>query len=243
MVTVVAHRTCPGDAPENSLAGIAVAARLGADVVEVDVRLTRDRVAVLHHDPWFRRTTVGRSAMPVRLVSARRVAGLRFRDDTGAGPPTLADALDALPDGLRMAVDVKVDAAVPHVVAEVRRRRAEDRVLLWSRSPGVVQAFAAALPGTPRALLRNTHVGPAHRRYLDDAVACGADAVSLHEDAARPDVVAAARHRGLTVFAWFRTLEAQHRGRGLALDGVVTDHPEEARLLFARSAPDERPLR
>jgi glycerophosphoryl diester phosphodiesterase len=234
-ILVVAHRTCPGDAPENSISGIGVAARLGADVVEVDVRLTRDGVAVLHHDPVLRRTTEGRFPRPVRALTAAEVTAHRFRDDPTAGPPTFAQALDALPSGLRMAVDIKVDAAVPAVVAEVRRRAAEDRVLLWSRSPAMVRHCAEALPEVPRALLRNTHVGPAHRRYLDDAVACGASAVSLHEDAARPDVVAGARHRGLTVFAWFRSLEAQHRGRSLALDGVVTDHPEEARLLFGPS--------
>ena len=39
---VIAHRACPHYAAENSLDGIARAARLGADAVEIDVRLTRD---------------------------------------------------------------------------------------------------------------------------------------------------------------------------------------------------------
>lgn len=47
---VIAHRTCPRDAPENSLEGIARATELGADVVEVDVRRTADGVPVLVHD-------------------------------------------------------------------------------------------------------------------------------------------------------------------------------------------------
>ena len=51
MTLVVAHRTCPRDARENSLDGIAVAGRSGADVVEVDARRSRDGTAVLLHDP------------------------------------------------------------------------------------------------------------------------------------------------------------------------------------------------
>ncbi|MDH3707216.1 MAG: glycerophosphodiester phosphodiesterase, partial [Acidimicrobiia bacterium] len=44
--TVIAHRTCPLDGPENSLAGIATARELGADLVEIDVRRTADGVPV-----------------------------------------------------------------------------------------------------------------------------------------------------------------------------------------------------
>ena len=47
---IIAHRTSPRDAPENSLEGIRRSAELGADYVEVDVRLTRDGVPVMLHD-------------------------------------------------------------------------------------------------------------------------------------------------------------------------------------------------
>ncbi len=54
---IIAHRTSPRDAPENSLAGIARSAELGADYVEIDVRLTRDGVPVMLHDALLLRTT------------------------------------------------------------------------------------------------------------------------------------------------------------------------------------------
>lgn len=47
---VISHRTNEGNAPENSLIGIARAIEDGCDVVEVDVRATRDGVLVLLHD-------------------------------------------------------------------------------------------------------------------------------------------------------------------------------------------------
>ena len=45
----IAHRTAPLDAPENSLAGSVRSGELGADYVEIDVRLTRDGVPVMLH--------------------------------------------------------------------------------------------------------------------------------------------------------------------------------------------------
>src|SRR3970282_827181 len=45
------HRTCPLDAPENSLAGLRKAAELGADGVEIGVRRTLERLPGRPHDP------------------------------------------------------------------------------------------------------------------------------------------------------------------------------------------------
>lgn len=46
----IGHRGAPREYPENSLPAFARAIELGADAVELDVHLTRDGVAVVHHD-------------------------------------------------------------------------------------------------------------------------------------------------------------------------------------------------
>lgn len=53
---VIGHRGAAGQKPENTLAGIREARRCGADMVECDVRLTRDKVPVLCHDDSLKRT-------------------------------------------------------------------------------------------------------------------------------------------------------------------------------------------
>ena len=47
---LVAHRGYPLRYPENTLPGIEAAIKAGARYVEVDVQLTRDKIAVLYHD-------------------------------------------------------------------------------------------------------------------------------------------------------------------------------------------------
>ena len=64
-----AHRGDVQNYPENSLEGILSALMLGADVVEIDVRLTKDNVMVLMHDASLKRTTdwqtkAGKNGLP-----------------------------------------------------------------------------------------------------------------------------------------------------------------------------------
>jgi len=47
---VVAHRGARAAAPENTLAAFRLAAELGADGVELDVRRTGDGLLAVHHD-------------------------------------------------------------------------------------------------------------------------------------------------------------------------------------------------
>lgn len=221
---VVAHRTCPKDARENSLEGIAFAARVGADVVEVDARRSRDRTAVLLHDPLLLR--VQHIPLPVRWLRESQLARLRV--------PTLVEALEAAGgSGIRVAIDTKDPGAAEAVLTAVRDANAADRVLLWSQHMPVVRSFVRALPDVQVGLLRDTYEPAEHERFLADAEAIGARAVSAHQDAVTPPFIAAARERGLDVFTWFQRADkqaarlAELTAAGLA--GVVTDWPARAR--------------
>ncbi len=55
MVKVIAHRGASSSYPENSLEAIEESARLGVEMVEVDLRLTKDQIPVLFHDKKLKR--------------------------------------------------------------------------------------------------------------------------------------------------------------------------------------------
>lgn len=84
---IIAHRCGGALAPENSLAGLAAAARLGCRGVEFDVMLTRDGVPILMHDETLGRTTRCHG----------NVADLTFAQIRDCDPdvPTLAEAVEA----------------------------------------------------------------------------------------------------------------------------------------------------
>src|SRR5258706_14090835 len=80
---VFAHRGGGALAPENTIAAFDNGMALGADGLEVDVHLSRDGVAVVHHDQTLDRTTP--LGGPVAERTARELAAVNV--------PTLADVL------------------------------------------------------------------------------------------------------------------------------------------------------
>src|SRR5687768_7744770 len=116
---IIAHRTLPRDAPENSLQGIRRSAELGADFVEIDVRLTRDGVPVMLHDALLLRTTW--RPWPVSWATAKGLRRARLRG-SGEPVPTFAEAVAALPDHLGFAIDTKAPDAAEAVVRELRNQ-------------------------------------------------------------------------------------------------------------------------
>ena len=228
-VRIIAHRTCPLDAAENSIAGIRRAAELGADYVEVDVRRTRDGVPVLMHDPLLIRTAG--SWLPVRLASSRVLGRSRLRGN-GEPVPTFAAALAALPDRLGMAVDIKHASAAAPTLDEVERQGKQDRVLLWSQHMSAATYLADHAVGVEVALLRDTFNERATEEFLDDAARIGVHAVSVHEGVLTEGLVDEARERGLGVYSWVRNPDQHEEKMATGLLGLITDYPLEAQRLL-----------
>lgn len=80
-VIVLAHRACWHTAPENSIAAIAACHTLGVDMVEIDVRRSKDGQLVVMHDESVDRTTNGRGA--VTDLTGVEIRALRLRDKSG----------------------------------------------------------------------------------------------------------------------------------------------------------------
>lgn len=104
----MAHRGASIEAPENTVAAFEAAAAAGADLVELDVRLTADGVPVVLHDPDVGPTTDGTG--PVHTLTLREVKQLDASG--GRGPrqeiPTLAEALTSIGAHAGMGVDLEI---------------------------------------------------------------------------------------------------------------------------------------
>jgi len=132
---VVSHRACWAFASENTLDGIAACIARGVDMVEIDVRTTRDGALVLMHDETVDRTTDGHGA--VADLEAAQIAALRVRSQGGGRdstltarhPPTLAQALALARGKVLVNLDVKA-ASLDQVMDVVEAAGAQRDVLL-----------------------------------------------------------------------------------------------------------------
>ena len=213
----LAHRGAWRSAPENSLAALVAAMVVpGCDGVEFDVRLSRDGVPVLLHDPTLRRVQ-GRP---------ERVDELEATELRQAGIATLADALAALPEPAFVDVELKGDGhgEATAAVLRVARGEAPDRSVVSSFEPPTLVTMADLLPGWPR-WLNADDLAPA---TLSLAVGLGCRAVSVRWSSIRLDRLHAAREAGLEVAAW--TVRRRATRDRLSALGVVASCVEAAAL-------------
>src|SRR5512138_48059 len=126
---LVAHRGGAALAPENTLTAFERAAALGADALEIDVRLTSDGTVVVFHDEDTARLTGEPGTIEGRPLSSVIAldAAFAFTPDggathplrgTGVQIPKFAEALARFPR-MRFNVDAKTeDAALAEALAE-----------------------------------------------------------------------------------------------------------------------------
>ena len=94
-VIVVAHRGDWRNFPENSLEAIDNAIKMGVDIVELDVKKTKDGELILMHDRTLDRTTTGKGLVSENTLSDIRKLNLRNGCNirTIHKVPTLEEAL------------------------------------------------------------------------------------------------------------------------------------------------------
>lgn len=112
MMLLAAHRGSSGTAPENTMAAFREAADAGADLIELDVRLTLDRHPVVIHDRTLRRTTGTRGTVERTSLAALHWldAGAWFSSRfTGERIPTLKEVLETLPGHIGLNIEIKTD--------------------------------------------------------------------------------------------------------------------------------------
>ena len=248
---LIAHRGGAGLAPENTLAAFRNAVyRWGADMLEMDVRSTRDGEVVVIHDATVDRTTDGTGKVEDLTFRELREldAGYRFLDPGGDPSfrgkgiriPRFREVLEELP-AVRLNVETKDEHSGPPLVETILAHGAEDRVLVaaefeenrravlgypgpWGASRGDITRFLLAIHS------------PFRHAYTPSC-----DALQIPE-----------RYRGIPVLTRRLLREAHRRnlpvhvwtvdGEGdmirlleLGVDGIQTDRPDRlASILSAR---------
>ncbi len=93
-ILVCAHRSFHNNAPENSLLSIKKAIEAKIDIIEIDIRTTKDSILVLMHDSEIDRTTNGKGKIKDYTYQELQKFNLKSNDSiTNEKIPLLLDAL------------------------------------------------------------------------------------------------------------------------------------------------------
>ena len=147
---IIAHRGASADAPENSLEAFRLAREQGCDAFECDVRVTRDGIPVLMHDPVLDRTTDRTGPVAALTLAELRTvdAGAAYLAQDGSHPwvgkgvrvPTLREVLRAFPE-VPILIEIKAREAQDAVAKLLLEERATERCVVASFKPGAMGAF------------------------------------------------------------------------------------------------------
>jgi len=231
ITAIFSHRGRTEGFTENTLEAFAEAKRVGADGVELDVRMTADGALAVHHDPQIE---------GLGLVAALTVPELP------AGVPLLVDAL-AICEGMLVNVEIKNDPAEPGhdpqetVAALTAAAIAEagwvDRVIVSSFQASTLRAVQVAdgrlALGALWPILAEVN------GELAQAVAAGWSAVHPFVTQATPELVERAQAAGLAVNVWtVNNRQDLSELVAVGVDALITDNLVEA-LSVARGEGQE----
>lgn len=231
---VIGHRGTPKRAPENTVAGFALAAKAGVTWVELDVQLSADLVPVVFHDDRLERTSTGTGSLTERDFAYLRDldVGRWFSPDfAGEKLPHWDSVLDLLiGHGLGVNIEVKAEDSRGAVTAEVALSHA---VAKWpsDRPPPLVTSFSRNALETARRIAPTWPRGLVSDPWPDDwrevSLRDGCATLHILHTSLTPERVAMAKEAGLKVLAY--TVNEPDLAKKLwdwGVDSVFSDRPE-----------------
>jgi glycerophosphoryl diester phosphodiesterase len=251
---IIGHRGAAAVAPENTLVSFERALKDGADGIEFDVRLARDRVPVIIHDATLKRTAMRKgtiaslSSSELSKVDVGTWFNLRYpsharAEYAQATITTLAHVFEALNEAnARLYVEMKCgpeDRAVlaAEVAKMVRTYALAHRVVVESFDLAAIAEIKRLDSGIRTAALfdrKLSRPAPSTRRMIERAIRSGASEIALHRSLATQRAVQMAERHGLETVIWTADSPAWvKRAIKSGIRAIITNNPAR---LFARRA-------
>ena len=257
-VLVHGHRGARAVLPENTIPAFEYAIEVGADVVELDLAVTRDNVLVASHDPVLS-PAICRGPAGSRVIRELTIEELR-RWDCGSMPnpefpkqkpvagariPTLDEVLALASRGdFEFNIETKITPDQPQytpppgefarlLVETIRKHNLESRVIVQSFDFRTLHAVKRLAPEIRLSAL----YGRGSRDFVSVARQAGAAIISPHHALVTPEKVAAAHAAGLQVIPWTaNTPDVWDTLIAAGVDAIITDDPE-ALIRYLRQKP------
>jgi glycerophosphoryl diester phosphodiesterase len=215
---IVGHRGARGVKPENTISAIEYGIQAGVDIVEVDVRRTKDGKLILLHDPDFKRFT-GKAIKPSDVELSFIKENIRIEGEPVA---TLEEALEVVNGKVGMFIEIKEPITTDDILASVLRYRMLESVAIISFYDTALTTAKKLLPSITAGLI---YMKPPGRIF--DAKKLGADFVLPYYKIATAKANYTAHKLGLPVVVW--TINDEETAKEMLerkADAMATDFPD-----------------
>ncbi len=240
--TIIGHRGCNRTKFDNTIEAFLKAIELGADLIEFDIRRTRDDILIVRHDA----DVFGHCIKENTFANLKKIA-----KEKGLDVPSLAEALKTLKGKTQLDVELKEPGYEKDVVRLVLQYFKSSEFIIKSFHDESVLAVKKSFPDVTTGLLLGTNDNLAFdaeikiksvkimkRKYSElspwrRVSSCHADFISPHQKLLMFGLLKNARKRKIPVLVWTvntRKTMASLWKTGL-VSGFITDNPGLAKNL------------
>jgi glycerophosphoryl diester phosphodiesterase len=236
----IGHRGAKAYAPENTLVSFRKALELGVDMVECDVRITKDKYPIVIHD-----LQLGRLAKKFKRVSQLTLAEIKQVKIQGTEAiPTLGEVLAVIDNQIGINIELKVKESAQIVIQTLRDYKIDFKnVMISSNHPSEIKMVAKLEPQITTALIfRSTNAFniwllldflallflPLTKYYISWVVKkAQADYLNINYHLLNRNKVELFQRNGIKICAW--TVNSRKKIeylKSLGIDGIITNYPD-----------------
>ena len=224
---IIAHRGDSSRAPENSLEAFRLALDVPADMIEFDLRMSRDGVLYVMHDKHTGRTADHN--IDIEQATSQELADVRLRN--GETIPTLDDALRLIAGKAGINIEIKSDGAGAALGRHLFLYRYSGYLMVSSFKEAEVQAARGVMLDLPLAVIYDTF----STRHLAAYKSKGYPVISLRKNTVTEHLARACRAQGVQIFVWTVNDEDEmKRCVAWELDGIYTNKPADLKNVINR---------
>ncbi|UCF98903.1 MAG: hypothetical protein JSV89_05020 [Spirochaetaceae bacterium] len=238
-IVVTAHRGFSGKYPENTIPAFVAAGQAGADIIEFDLRGSRERIPVVLHDPILQRTSDGEGKVGDYSLTQLKELDFSYRwkqgdndplllgSSTRVPVPTFEEALQAIPESLGLNIQVKeTDPPLLDRICSLF-----DRYLLYERAYLTFSTFTDA--GAVRRINPKIDLCVLERKLpldmpmLQRIQTFGCRFLQPHRRDVTPQLCRQIREMGLWANLFYsNSYQDNRRFIGYGIQGILTDFPD-----------------
>ena len=225
MVLKIAHKGASRYAPANTIEAFMKALELKVDVVEFDVRHTKDGKLIVMHDDTVNKTTEGIG--PIHRLSLKQIR--KLHKPNGEPVPTLQEFLGVLKNKCICKIDIKDKGTVDKVIKLIKKNNMVRSVIITCKALPILKKIKKLSPNIKIeaggfGYLKLIPI----KRIIEKAKSAKADIISPHYTITTKKLVDEAHKNGLKVHVWTVNKKSMiEKMKKIGVDGITTDFPEK----------------
>lgn len=232
---VTAHRGASGLAPENTMASILLALKLGADFSEIDVQETADGSIIMLHDAKLSRTTNRKGKIwKLNLIDLKNAdAGSWFSPDfAGEKIPTLESVINFVNKKMKLNIELKTNGhqnkLAERVVSIIEKKNFVDQCIITSFDLNELRKVKLINPKIKTGLIFS-------KIPEMDIWSSEFESFSVNKKLATPEFIQKAHEVGKEVHVW--TVNKERKMREMiekGVDNIITNFPNVLMKILKR---------